>query len=383
MRKVLLLGASGNIGSQTIDLLLKDPESFELVGVSVGHQIEKIPSILASFPSIKYLCVQEESDYETLQKSSPTLNLYWGDEGLKEIIQVSNADMVVNALVGFSGLVPTLTTLQNDKILCLANKESLVVGGDFVKRLLRAGKGILYPIDSEHVAIAKCLSKVKRGDVSEFLITASGGAFRGLSRDELASVTPEMALHHPTWNMGPKITIDSDTMFNKGFELIEAHYLFDWPTSKMRILLHDESYVHSLILLNDGTYVADVGKPDMHGPIAYALYEGKAPFEAARAKDIKELGPYHFHAFDEERYPAVEIALNAIKEGGNRGAVLNAAVEEADHLFLKGKLPFIMIEKVVSFALKSIPNVDRATLRDILEADAYTRLLVKRRFGHE
>lgn len=383
MRKVLLLGASGNIGCQTLDLLKLDPSSFSLVGISVGHKIEKIPSILASFPSIGFLCVEEESDYETLRKSYPSLKLYWGDEGLKEIIGESGADMVVNALVGFSGLVPTLVTLQSNKILCLANKESLVVGGEIVKRLLLVGGGKLYPIDSEHVALAKCLSVVDRSDVEEFLITASGGAFRNKTRDELAKVTVDDALNHPTWTMGPKITVDSDTMFNKGFEVIEAHYLFDWPIKKIKILLHDESNVHSLLLLKDGTYVADVSHPDMHGPIAYALYEGKVPFKPTRVSSLEELKPFHFHSFDAERYPAVTIALEAIKDGGNRGAVLNAAVEEADRLFLKGKLPFIMIEKVVAFALKSIPNVYKPTLREIMEADAYTRLLVTRRFAHE
>jgi 1-deoxy-D-xylulose-5-phosphate reductoisomerase len=381
MRKVALLGASGNIGSQSLDLFAQDRTSFELVAISVGHHVEKIEGILASFPSVQSVCVQEEADAKSLQISHGNLHVYWGDDGLVSLLNDCGCDMVENALVGFSGLVPSLTSLRLGKILCLANKESLVVGGTIIERLLHEGKGQLYPIDSEHVAIAKCLSKVKREDVERLVITASGGAFRKLSRSELTGVTPEMALQHPTWKMGAKITIDSATMMNKGFEVIEAHYLFDWPVDKIEVLLHDESEVHSLLLMKDGTYYADVGKPDMHGPIAYAIYEGKAPFEVRHEKTIQDFGDYHFHAFDPKRYPAVPMALKALREGGIETTVLNAANEEAVHLFLEGKIPFLDIEQACSLALANFPNIMRPTLRDILTTDSLTRLYVRRKFG--
>jgi 1-deoxy-D-xylulose-5-phosphate reductoisomerase len=194
-------------------------------------------------------------------------------------------------------------------------------------------------------------------------------------------VTPEMALHHPTWTMGPKITVDSDTMMNKGFEVIEAHYLFDWPVDRIEILVHEESEVHSLLLLKDGSYVADVGKPDMHGPIAYALYEGKAPYEVFFKPGIHDFGPYHFKAFDPARYPAVGLCLGALAAGGVAPTVLNAANEEAVRLFLEGKLKFLDIEQACSLALKAFPNIMRPTLRDILTTDSLTRIYVRRRYG--
>lgn len=380
MRKVCLLGASGNIGSQSLDILKSDKDSFLLQAISVGHHVEKIPDIIKEFPSITHLCVEEDGDAATLRKAYPSLTVYSGPEGLKDIIKESGCDLIENALVGFSGLVPSLTALQCDKILCLANKESLVVGGEFIQRLLKAGTGKLYPIDSEHVALAKCLSKVKREDVKRLIITASGGAFRDKAREQLVDVTPEMALNHPTWKMGPKITIDSDTMMNKGFEVIEAHYLFDWPLDGILIMLHDESEVHSAIELKDGTFVADVCKPDMHGPIAYALYEGKAPFEVYTGKSLSSFGPsLHFHRFDPERYPAVDIALDAYRRGGVSTTILNAANEVADNLFIAGKIKFLDIERLCRLALRSIPNIMNPTLRELLATDSYTRLFVERK----
>jgi 1-deoxy-D-xylulose-5-phosphate reductoisomerase len=383
MRTVCLLGASGNIGTQSLDIFAKDPSSFRLIAISVGHQVNKIAGILKEFSSISYLCVEEEKDFNDLKKTYPQLHLYFGNEGLVSLIEECGAEMIENALVGFSGLVPSLTTLRLDKILCLANKESLVVGGELIERLLRKGKGRLYPIDSEHVALAKCLSSVNRDEVDSLILTASGGAFRKLSREELKDVTTEMALNHPTWKMGPKITIDSDTMFNKGFEVIEAHYLFNWPIDKIEILLHDESEVHSLIKLKDGTYVAEINKPDMHGPIAFALYETRVPLNLYKASKIEDFGDYHFHQFKGERYPAVGIALDASTRGGIAPCVLNAAVEEADGLFLNKKISFLEIEKIVKLALDAIPNIINPTLRDILSSDAYTRLFIKRYFARK
>jgi 1-deoxy-D-xylulose-5-phosphate reductoisomerase len=381
MKKVILLGASGNIGGQSLDILDGDRESFELVGISVGLHVDKIESILTRFPSIAAVCVKEQEAISSLEKAHPSLKVYWGEEGLVSLIEETASDLVENALVGFVGLVPSLTVLRAKKILCLANKESLVVGGVMIERLLKEGNGSLYPIDSEHVALAKCLSKVHREEVAKLIITASGGAFRKLSRSELAEVTPEMALHHPTWAMGSKITIDSDTMMNKGFEVIEAHYLFDWPVEDIEILLHDESEVHSLLLMKDGTFWADVGKPDMHGPIAYALHEGQIPFTVCHEKGLHDFGPYAFKAFDPLRYPAVPMCLEALAQRGVETTVLNAANEEAVRLFLAGGIPFTEIEKIGAAALKNFPNILRPTLRDIRSTDALTRLYVERKFG--
>ena len=285
--------------------------------------------------------------------------------------------------MGSSGLKPTVCAIKSNKDIALANKETLVMAGDQIKALINEYKVHLYPIDSEHVALAKCLSKVNRNDVDKLIITASGGSFRKKKRSELENVTSEDALKHPTWSMGTKITIDSATMFNKGFEVIEAYYLFRFPLSKIEILMHDESYVHSALLMKDGTYYADVCAPDMHGPIEYALYEGKNKFEVYHEKKLSDFGRYTFHKFDPERYPAVSICLNALKEGGIMPTILNAANEEAVYLFLAGKIPFLSIEKIVEKALEHFPNVTHPTLREIRSANFYTRLYIKRKYEGE
>lgn len=379
MKDVLLLGASGSIGTQSLDVLEKHYSEFCLKGISIGHQVDKIPAILKRFPSVSHVCVQEEKDFARLKEEYPSLDWFFGDEGLVSIIRECPSRMVVNSLVGFAGLVPSLTALNEDKILCLANKESLVVGGELIQKALDSGKGKLYPIDSEHVAIAKLLSSIEPEQLDKVLITASGGSFRAKGRRELANVTPEMALAHPTWSMGAKITIDSATMMNKGFEVIEAIRLFHLPLDQIEILMHDESWVHSLVLLKDGTYLADVSKPDMRGPIEYALMIGKVDFTPVKVRRLSELAPYHFHKFDPKRYLAPGIALDAYKAGGTCTATLNAANEEAVRAFLKREIGFLDIESFVRSAITSMPVIQNPSLRQIRTADAYGRLFVQKK----
>ena len=376
MKNVLLLGASGSIGSQTLDILEKDPSSFRLISFSVGHQISKIPAILSRFPSVKSICVLEKGDIEPLKRRYPNIDFHCGDEGVLELISEKAVNMVVNAIVGFAGLFPTLKALELDKTLCLANKESLVVGGRFVNDLLEKGRGTLYPIDSEHVAIAKCLSKVDRSDVKRLILTGSGGAFRSLPLSALKDVTPEMALKHPTWKMGARITIDCATMMNKGFEVIEAKELFGFPFSQISIVLHDESQVHSLIELKDGTYLADIGAPDMHGPIEYALREGKNDFEVVSFRSFEELEGLHFHEFDPKRYPAVPLALKAASLPLGATCVLNAADEEAVRLFLEKKISFLDIGKIVAESIEKI-EMEVKKPDDLKRLDNLAREFVK------
>jgi len=378
MKKILLLGASGSIGSQTLDVIRADPKTFLLTGFSVGLRVEKVPAIIGDFPFVHHICLEREEDVAPLKAIYPSITFHHGDEGLKEIVEKCDSDIVVNALVGFVGLLPSIATLQCDKTLCLANKESLVVGGSIIMRMLSEGKGKLYPIDSEHVALAKLLSRVRREDVDSLIITASGGSFRGLTRRDLVGVTPEMALNHPTWKMGAKITVDSATMMNKGFEVIEAKWLYDFPLQRTEILMHDESHVHSLLLMKDGTYFADVSAPDMRVPIKWALYGGNVEFCLRHESEIAQFGDYHFRQFDPERYPAVGLALEAYKAGGTACAILNAANEAAVQAFLAKKIPFLDIEKEIRLALDSIQNVSNPSLRDILAADQFARLFVAR-----
>ena len=244
MKKVLLLGASGSIGSQTLDILRQYPNEFELVGFSVGKNLAKAKEILKEFKSVKHVYITNKKDAKELKKEFPGMKVFSGKCGFNCLIRTCNFDLCVDALVGFVGLEPAIRVLKKNKILCLANKEALVAGGTIINKLLAEGKGKLYPIDSEHVALAKCLSQCDIKDVKSLIITASGGALRNVEISQLEHQTAEDALRHPTWKMGAKITIDCATMMNKGFEIIEAYYLYHFPLNKIRVQMHDESLIH-------------------------------------------------------------------------------------------------------------------------------------------
>ena len=376
MISVCLLGASGSIGQQTIDVMLKNPQDFDLVSFSIGKRTRYVRGIIKRFPNVKHICLQNKSSMKYYQNLYPNIAFYNGDEGLNEIIKNSKAEMVVNALVGFVGLKPSITTLENNKILCLANKESLVVGGEIINNLLAKGKGKLYPIDSEHVAIAKCLA-VDNQNVDKIIITASGGPFRNLKRDQLTNITPEQALAHPNWKMGKKITIDSATMVNKTFEVIEAHYLFDYDFDDIEIKINYNSYVHSIVRYNDGTYRADVGKPDMRVPIKYALYQGLTDYQTVVTDNLDNIKNTTFGEFDIKRFPIVNVAKKVIKEKGSLGAIFNASNEEAVRAFLNHEISFLGIEKIINTCLEKQDNIKNPNYEQLKRVDTLTRKMVK------
>ncbi len=376
MISVCLLGASGSIGQQTIDVMLKNPLDFDLVSFSIGQRTRYVHGIIKRFPNIKCICLQSKNKVNYYRKKYPQITFYHGDEGLNEIIRNSGADMVVNALVGFVGLKPSITALKNNKILCLANKESLVVGGEIINSLLAEGKGKLYPIDSEHVAIAKCLA-VDNQDVDKIILTASGGPFRNLKRDQLVDITPEQALAHPNWKMGKKITIDSATMVNKAFEVIEAHYLFAYDFKDIEIKINFNSYVHSIVRYNDGTYRADVGKPDMRVPIKYALYQGLTTYQTVVTDNLDSIKNTSFGEFDIKRFPIINVAKKVIEEKGSLGAIFNASNEEAVRAFLNHEIPFLGIEKIINNCLSKQKNIKNPNYEQLKEVDILTRQMVK------
>ena len=376
MRNICLLGASGSIGKQTLDVINKNRDDFNLVSFSVGHQTRKISPIIKRFPKVKSICVLSKDKCKEYQKKYPHINFYYGDEGLLSLIN-DEVDMVVNALVGFVGLKPTLYSLENNKIVCLANKEALVVGGELVNKLLDEGKGTLYPIDSEHSAIKKCLM-VDDKNVDKIVLTASGGAFRKLQRDELNNVTKEDALKHPNWRMGDKITIDCATMVNKAFEIIEAHYLFGYPYDKIMVKLHDESYVHSYVIYKDGMMRLDISKPDMRNPIKLALYEFNTPFKTEVTDSLTRLKKYHFHDFDIIRYPVVKYAEKVIKNKGGYGAVFNASNEVAVKAFLGGKISFLTIEEIIDKCMSAYKNQKINNYDELAKIDLDTRELANK-----
>ena len=294
MKKIMLLGASGSIGTQTLDVVKHHSSEFEIIGLSVGYNKEKLIEILDSFSSVRMVCMAKEEDMEEMQKRYPTLHFCFGDAGLKQLAAMDGYDVLVNAVVGFRGLVPTLTAIEHDKMVALANKESLVAGGPLIKRALKEHRVSLYPIDSEHSAIFQCLQGNAMREVDKLIITASGGSFRDRSREELVNVTVREALHHPNWNMGGRITIDSATMMNKGFEVIEAHYLFDMSYDDIEVVIHRESIIHSMVQYRDHAIIAQLGTADMRLPIQYALsYPSRLEMKNAEPFDFQRSFALH------------------------------------------------------------------------------------------
>lgn len=374
MKRLILLGASGSIGQSTLTIIENSRNDFVLVGFSVGKQSNKIPVIINNHPSVKHIYLIDEVEAKEFAERFPHITFYSGETGLETLVRTVDADVVINALVGFVGLVPTVAALESKKDVALANKESLVVGGELINELLKTTGQKLYPIDSEHVALAKCLAGQKRENVKRLVLTASGGSFRHLTREQLAGVSVKDALKHPSWSMGAKITIDSATMMNKGFEIIEAHYLFNYPSEQIDILMHDQSVVHSLVEFKDGSFLADLGPADMKVPIAYALYEGKREQSLIHESlDLNTLSSLTFHPFDADRYPAVAFARDALKYKGSYGTILNAANEVAVYAFLDGRLPFNQIEKIIGQIIGKHGIIEKPTLDELVALDKEIR----------
>ena len=372
-KKVLLLGASGSIGSQTIDVINEARDRFVLTAFSVGKKYEKAVEILRAFNSVKHVYVINEEDAKRIKEEFPKVKVYFGNKGLAKLTKRADYDMCVDALVGFSGLEPAVIALKKNKILCLANKEALVTGGPIINTLLHNKKGKLFPIDSEHVALAKCLSRCKSEDVKQLIITASGGALRNVPISELDSVKAERALQHPTWKMGNKITIDCATMMNKGFEIIEAYYLYGYPLDKIKVVMHDESLVHSAVELKDGSFLVDYGKPDMHNPIKWAMYEGKIDYEVLKVKSLEELKDCHYHEYNPDRYPCTELAKESLEGGAAKLVALNAANEVLVNKYLQDKIKFTDIAKYLKQIIDIVPVTSFMPLSMIKILDKYIR----------
>lgn len=342
MKYLYIVGALGSIGTQTLDIVRKNKEEFKVVGLAVGSNLELAKKLIEEFkPEIVcYRTKKVELSYKPIE--------VYGDEGLLYLSSYHKYDneVFVNALVGIAGLMPTVSAIKSRKIICLANKETLVVAGDIIKNLIKEYNVPLIPIDSEHSAILQCLQGENKKEVKRLLITASGGSFRDKSRDELTDVTVKEALAHPNWSMGHKITIDSATMMNKGFEVIEAHYLFDIPYNKIEAILHKESIIHSMVEFNDGTIKAELGSSDMRTPISYALRYPLHLKNESRELDIFNLD-LHLRKMDYKRYPCLMFAYMAAQKGGIYYAVLNAANEAAVKLFLDQKIKFLDIEDII------------------------------------
>lgn len=378
MKKVILLGASGSIGTQSVDVIVHHPKEFELVAMAIGKNVSKLKELLEIAP-VKHVSVANKEDALALSEEYPDINFGYGEEGILSLLDLE-ADIVINSLVGFVGLKPTLRTIETGKVLALANKESLVVGGPIVKKYLEKYNGVMYPIDSEHSAIFQALQGNEHKEIKNLWVTASGGSFRDKTREELKDVTKEMALAHPNWSMGHRITIDSSTMMNKGFEVIEAHYLFDVDFDHIKVLMNKESIIHSMVQYVDNSFMAQLGTADMRLPIQYALtYPRRIKLYGEEELDLAKIGTLHFGEVSFDRFPLLRLAFEAGRKGGNSGAVINGADEACIDLFLQDQISFLEIEEGIMAAYNAIDFIAQPTYEDLYESDRLARAFIYER----
>ncbi|EKN64064.1 1-deoxy-D-xylulose 5-phosphate reductoisomerase [Neobacillus bataviensis LMG 21833] len=376
MKLISLLGASGSVGTQTLDIIREHPAEFKLATFSVGKNIDLARKLIVEF-NPELVSVQDYGDFHTLKAEFPKTRFTYGNEGLIEVAVYEKSDILVNAVLGSVGLHPTLQAIESGKEIAIANKETLVTAGHLVMAAAKKNNVQLLPVDSEHSAIFQALQGEKDKNIERLILTASGGSFRDKTREELENVTVEDALNHPNWSMGAKITIDSATMMNKGLEVIEAHWLFQMPYEKINVLLHKESIIHSMVEFHDSSIIAQLGTPDMRVPIQYALtYPDRLPRLAANRLDLASVGKLHFEEMDVNRFRCLQFAYMAGKKGGTMPTVLNAANEVAVAAFLEGKIRFLQIEDLIEKALNTHQTIEHPSLMTIEEVDKETRQFV-------
>jgi len=370
-KRLLILGATGSIGLQALDVCTRS-EELELVGLSAERSWQELIE-QAREHGVERIALADADMAARAAEAWTDGQVLAGPDGLVRLVVESGADLVLNALVGSAGLAPTVATLGEGIDLALANKESLVVGGELVTALAEATGARIVPVDSEHTALHQLIAGQPPGAVRRLTITASGGPFRGRSREELAGVTVEQALAHPTWAMGGKITIDSATLMNKGLEVMEAHHLFGTPYERIDVVVHPQSTVHGLIELADGAMLAHLGPPDMRIAISYALHGGESVALGIEPLNLPELGTLTFEPVDLDAFPCLRLAREAALEGGTAPCILNAANEVAVHAFLAGGIRFLEIAAVVERTLAELPAEPVRGFESLYEADRLAR----------
>jgi len=387
-RKLCILGSTGSIGVNTLDVIRAHPDQFKVTALTAGRQIERLAEQCLEFKP-KIAVVHSAADAKTLQEllegKGLSIAVHHGEAGLMSAVTESECDTVMAAIVGAAGLLPTLRAAELGKRVLLANKESLVMSGDIFMNAAIQGGAELLPIDSEHNAIFQCLPPhftnpkhtmrmKERLGVEEIWLTASGGPFRNTPIDQLANITPDQACAHPNWVMGRKISVDSATMMNKGLEVIEAHWLFGLPLEQIKVLIHPESVVHSMVRYRDGSVMAQLGQPDMRTPIAFGLAWPNRIDAGVAPLDLTQLSGLHFTEPDLQRFPCLGLAFAAAKQGGTSPTVLNAANEIAVAAFLENRLPYLKIAQAVEFALNQLPGQKAGSLDEVLAVDREARL---------
>jgi 1-deoxy-D-xylulose-5-phosphate reductoisomerase len=371
MRRVVILGSTGSIGVQALDVVARS-DDLQVVGLSAAGRWERLLAQAEEF-GVERICLSDEAAAAQAGAAWGRGEVLSGAEGVVRLVAESGAELVLNGLVGSAGLGPTVAALGEGIDVALANKESLVVGGELVMQLAEATDARVIPVDSEHSALFQLLRKEPPGTVERLVLTASGGPFRGRTPEELGEVTAQDALAHPTWDMGGKITIDSATLMNKGLEVIEAHHLFGVPYDRIAVVVHPESIVHAIVDLNDGASLAHMGLPDMRVPISFALHYPERADVPVERLDLARVGNLSFEPPDLESFPCLRLAREAATAGGTAPCVLNAANEVAVHAFLNSRLRFLDIAAVIERTLEEVERVPVTSFEDLYEADAEAR----------
>lgn len=379
---ISVLGSTGSIGTQTLDIVRNNPD-INVLGISAYSDVLKAEAQVREFHPRLVCMADERAANELAVKISDTDTIVVsGESGLTEVACIPDTDTVVGAVVGIAGLVPTINAIKCKKKIALANKETLVCGGEIVTAAARQADIPILPVDSEHSAIFQSLEGCRsRDEVKEIVLTASGGPFAGKKRSELKSVTPGNALKHPNWSMGAKVTIDSSTMVNKGLEVIEAHWLFDVPYDKIRVVIHRQSIIHSMVMFRDNAIIAQLGTPDMRLPIQYALTYPERRNMSGNEFDFAKYCSMTFEHPDTEAFPALKLAYRAGRAGGNMPCIFNSSDEAAVDLFLKNKISYLSIADIIEEAMDSIEYVENPSVSDILETDKAARELVYGKYG--
>ena len=377
-QRLSILGSTGSIGVQTLDIVRENPDMFEVNSLVAGNNWELLARQAIEF-DVDAVVIGNEDKYPQLKEALAAypIKVYAGSDAIEQVVRSSQVDVVVNALVGYAGLLPTVAAIEAGKKIALANKETLVVGGDLVMRMAAEKRVPILPIDSEHSAIFQCLVG-EQSPVRRLIVTCSGGALRDVPASELKDVTPERALKHPQWSMGAKITIDSATLVNKGFEVIEARWLFDIEPSKIRVVIHPQSIVHSMVEFTDGSVKAQLGSADMHTPISYALLYPDRAREPMEQFSILDYPTLTFAAPDRVKYPALDIAYECLERGGTAACTMNGSNEVAVAAFLKGKCGYLDIVGAIRYALDNATFVAKPTLEDYTASNHESRMLAER-----
>ena len=380
-QRIALLGSTGSIGVQTLDIVRENPEQFEITALVANRNWEQLAAQAIEFDA-DCVVIGDEQYYSPLKEAlaATDVKVYAGAKALEEVAAASNVDVVVNSLVGYAGLLPTVAAVKQGKKIALANKETLVVGGELVMRLAEEHRAPILPVDSEHSAIFQCLVG-EQSPVRRLILTASGGAFRDTPIEQLGAMTAAEALRHPNWSMGAKITIDCATMVNKGFEVIEARWLFGTPADQISVLIHPQSIVHSMVEFEDGAIKAQLGTPDMHLPISYALSFPERKNRPTERFDFLANPQLTFREVDRVKYPALDVAYDCLRRGGTAACTMNGANEVAVAAFLAGKIGYLDIVRSIEQSLARATFIAQPTLDDYAHSDAEARALAREILG--